>query len=131
MKPDNVQTKVLIAEDTVVGRKVVARILSEAGFEVDAVENGLGVLDLLAATRYDMLIMDCMMPEMDGFACLKELKDRSITVPVIVVTALNDETKRQQANDLGVVDYILKPDLFEHLPELLDQHLPGPRDPRT
>ena len=58
-------------------------------------------------------------PEMDGFLCLEELVKRSIQVPVIVVTALNDEVKHQKVHDLGAVDYILKPDLFEQLPGLL------------
>ena len=123
--------KVAIVDDDPRLRKLIVEEMIDEGVNAFPCETGLKLLQLLERELVDLIFLDLMMPEMDGFACLQELRDRSITVPVIVVTALNDETKRQQANDLGVVDYILKPDLFEHLPELLDQHLPGPRDPRT
>ena len=64
---------------------------------------------------------------MDGFTCLQHLKTRQQTAPILVVTAFNDESKRQESLDQGASDYILKPDLFERLPELLQQYLPGHR----
>ncbi len=130
MKPDNVQTRVLIAEDTVVGRKVVARILSEAGFEVDAVENGLGVLDLLAATRYDMLIMDCMMPEMDGFATARAIRSGSAGeacsgIPIIAISGLASEEDRQVCLEAGMNDLVQKPITHDNLLPVIHSVLAG------
>ena len=62
-----------------------------------------------------------MLPGMDGLACLRELRRLPSETPhrVVIVTALNDTEARQQALSLGAEDYILKPDLFERLPQLL------------
>ena len=60
---------------------------------------------------------------MDGMTCLQRLRKRCNVVPVLVVTAFNEDNKRSQANALGANDFILKPDLFELLPELLERYL--------
>ena len=84
---------------------------------------GQELLDLLEIEQVDLIFLDLMMPVMDGLTCLRHLKQRNVTVPVLVVTAFNDESKRQESLESGATDYILKPDLFERLPELLDQYL--------
>jgi response regulator of citrate/malate metabolism len=64
---------------------------------------------------------------MDGLTCLRHLNERAVKIPALVVTSFNDESKRQEAMDNGATDYIIKPDLFERLPELLDRYLKKPR----
>ena len=64
-----------------------------------------------------------MMPKMDGMTCLQRLNESFNVVPVVVVTAFNEDDKRSEAKALGARDYILKPDLFELLPELLERYL--------
>jgi len=118
--------QVAIVDDDPRLRKLIAEELIDEGMNPLPCETGLSLLELLECESVDLILLDLMMPAMDGIACLKELRTRSIQIPVIVVTALNDEIKRQNVHDLGAADYILKPDLFERLPELLDQHLPNP-----
>jgi len=118
--------QVAIVDDDPRLRKLIAEELIDEGMNPLPCETGLSLLELLECESVDLILLDLMMPAMDGIACLKELQTRSIQIPVIVVTALNDEIKRQNVHDLGAADYILKPDLFERLPELLDQHLPNP-----
>ena len=122
------QFKVAVVDDDPRLRKLIVEELTDEGVTPLPCETGQKLLDLLQSESVDLILLDLMMPEMDGFLCLEELVKRSIQVPVIVVTALNDEVKHQKVHDLGAVDYILKPDLFERLPELLNQHLPRPRN---
>ena len=119
--------KVAVVDDDPRLRTLIAEELIDEGVTPLPCETGLSLLELLENESVDLIMLDLMMPGMDGVACLEEMRQRFIKIPVIVVTALNDEIKRKSVHDLGAADYILKPDLFERLPELLDQHLPGPR----
>ncbi|MAR06485.1 MAG: hypothetical protein CL862_05235 [Cyanobium sp. NAT70] len=71
----------------------------------------------------DLVLLDLMLPGMDGLSCLQQLTERQSTnckPRVVIVTALNDDEKRQQALAAGAEDYVLKPDLFLRLPEILN-----------
>ncbi len=69
--------------------------------------------------KVDLVLLDLMLPGMDGLRCLKQLHQRIVMPRVIIVTAVNDNEKRSQALANGAEDYILKPNLFEILPSLL------------
>ena len=80
----------------------------------------------LKNTQIDLILLDLMMPGMDGFACLKALRDCQYAGAVVVVTAHGDSGCRNQVIEAGASDYVLKPDLFEVLPDLLTQYLKQP-----
>ena len=69
----------------------------------------------------DLVLMDLMLPGMDGLNCLRTFRQMPglQECPVVIVTALNDAAKRRKSRELGAIDYILKPDLFDQLPQLL------------
>ena len=69
----------------------------------------------------DLVLLDLMLPGIDGMECLHRLRQMPSMrrCPVVVVTALNDAAKRHETQQLGALDYILKPDLFDQLPQLL------------
>ena len=69
----------------------------------------------------DLVLMDLMLPGMDGLNCLRTFRQMPgfQQCPVVIVTALNDSAKRRESRELGAIDYILKPDLFDQLPQLL------------
>ena len=69
--------------------------------------------------RFDLVLLDLMLPGMDGLCCLRNMRQTSMMPRVVIVTALNDSEKRRQALADGAEDYVLKPDLFQRLPETL------------
>ncbi|WP_114992911.1 response regulator [Synechococcus sp. UW179A] len=108
-------------------RSLIAEELFDEGVHPLACSTGQELLDCLAAERIDLILIDLMMPVMDGLSCLRHLNEHTENIPILVVTAFNDEVKRQESMENGATDYIVKPDLFERLPELLDRHLKHPR----
>lgn len=93
-----------------------------------------GVTPVLCASGYEMLesikkydvkliLLDLMMPGMDGFQCLKELRAQAFQGVVVIVTALSDDSKRREALSEGASDYVVKPNLFSSLPGILDRYI--------
>tara|TARA_B100000674_G_C37684482_1_gene843054 strand:+ start:94 stop:486 length:393 start_codon:yes stop_codon:yes gene_type:complete len=117
------QLRVAYVDDDPRLRSLMSEELVDEGVEPQICNTGQDLLDLLDEKQIDLIFLDLMMPVMDGLTCLRHLKQRNVTVPVLVVTAFNDESKRQESLESGATDYILKPDLFERLPEFLDQYL--------
>ncbi|QNI58560.1 two-component system response regulator RR class I (RRI)-CheY [Synechococcus sp. BIOS-U3-1] len=109
-------------------RTLIAEELFDEGVHPLACSTGQELLDCLNLEKIDLILLDLMMPVMDGLTCLRHLKEKKTNIPILVVTAFNDDEKRQVSMENGAVDYIIKPDLFERLPELLDRHLKKPRN---
>lgn len=117
--PDD-QLKVLIAEDTVVGRQVLTRILTEAGCQVNAVANGQGVIKMLAGNEFHLVIMDCMMPGMDGFAASRAIRsgqagEANSSLPIIAISGLASEEDRRSCLEAGMDELVQKPITRENL----------------
>ena len=108
-------------------RSLIAEELLDEGVQPLACSTGQELLDCLDVEKVDLIFLDLMMPVMDGLTCLRHLNERAVKIPALVVTSFNDESKRQEAMDNGATDYIIKPDLFDRLPELLDRYLNKPR----
>ena len=114
---------VAIVDDDPRLRELIRDELIDEGVEAVACPDGEALLELLNQRKIDLILLDLMMPRMDGMTCLQRLNERSNTIPVLVVTAFNEDQKRIEAKALGASDFILKPDLFELLPELLERFL--------
>jgi CheY-like chemotaxis protein len=101
---------VMVVDDTAVIRETVARLLRHEGFETVCAANGKEALSKLQLSLPDLIILDLMMPVMDGLRCLEELRRHPQwqTLPVIVMTAMADEENHHLAAGLGVQDYIVK-----------------------
>jgi len=100
--------KILIVDDEVKIREVVKEYSKVSGFECDEAENGKQAIELISNNDYDCVILDIMMPELDGFtACkkIKELKD----VPIIMLSARQEEDDKLFSFNIGVDDYVTKP----------------------
>lgn len=102
---------VLVVEDEEHIRTVIEYNLRRQGFDVYTAENGLDGLDLVRRVRPDVVLLDWMMPEMDGLEVLAELKRDPITedIPVLMLTAKGMAADIEKALELGADDYITKP----------------------
>ncbi len=111
---------VLVVEDNIVNQKLVKMTLEKRGFSVDVASNGIEALDMLKRLQYDLVFMDCQMPEMDGYEATLEIRryeNGSRHTPIIAMTAHTMKGDRERCLEAGMDDYISKPikkeDLFD------------------
>ena len=100
--------KILVVDDEKLIRMVINEYLSNANYDVYEAVDGEQALDILKREKFDLLILDVMMPKMDGFTLLQELP-KSMHIPTIVLSARGEEFDKLQGFDLGIDDYITKP----------------------
>ena len=101
--------RILLAEDELALSKALTKILELNNFSVDAVYNGVDAVDYLDSGNYDILVLDVMMPELDGFEVLKTIRSKGINIPVLMLTAKNDVEDKVFGLDSGANDYLTKP----------------------
>ncbi len=106
---------VLVAEDDRRLARVIERVLTEEGHRVDLAFDGEDALALGAEGTFDVLVLDVMMPRLDGFAVLAELRRRGVGTPVLLLTARGEVEDRVRGLDLGADDYLTKPFAFAEL----------------
>ncbi|WP_435922994.1 response regulator transcription factor [Paenibacillus sp. DYY-L-2] len=107
--------KILIAEDEIHLAEALSQILKKQNYSVDVVHDGRSALDDALTGIYDLLLLDVMMPEMDGFAVLKSLREEGVSTPVILLTAKGEINDKVTGLDYGADDYIPKPFATEEL----------------
>lgn len=100
--------KILICDDEPGLRTIIKRYAQFEGYETVGAENGLEAVEVCAKERFDIIIMDIMMPVLDGFSAVEEIRKTS-DVPVIMLTAKGEEYDRIRGFELGVDDYVVKP----------------------
>jgi CheY-like chemotaxis protein len=123
------RTRILLAEDHRVDQRVVSKMLERLGCRVDIVGNGREAVEALHNVDYDIVLMDCRMPELDGYAATRQIRDevrgeRKIVIVGITANALGGD--REKCLDAGMDDYLTKPVLLEELDKMLARWLmPG------
>jgi len=119
---------ILVAEDYPINQQVAQLYLDELGFSVHIVENGEEAVAAVKTTNYNLILMDCQMPEMDGFAATQAIREYEKRlgrhVPIIAMTARSMGGDREHCLEVGMDDYISKPVEPSELRRILDKWIP-------
>ena len=129
--------RVLVAEDNAINQLYIAELLNHFGCTCDVVVNGEEALAAVQQQHYDLVLMDCQMPEMDGFTASREIRRReaaagaSRQIPIIALTANALKGNRERCLNAGMSDYLSKPIESYQLHEMLQKYLSPAQTPPT
>jgi signal transduction histidine kinase/DNA-binding response OmpR family regulator len=131
--------RVLLAEDHPVNQEVAAQMLRLAGYEVDVVDDGEAAVAAARSARYDVVLMDCLMPQMDGFAATARLRELDVRgahaaaarLPIIALTANVMKGDAEACLAAGMDDYLAKPFTREQLVAAIERRLGSAQNGRT
>jgi len=118
------KARVLLAEDNLVNQKVAITQLKRLGYEADVVSNGVEALEALNKKKYDVILMDCQMPEMDGFEATRRIRGMSESlghVRIVAMTANAMQGDRERCLKEGMDAYIAKPVALDELRTILEK----------
>ena len=118
------QLNILLAEDNAVNQTLAVRLLGKIGYRADVVENGLDAVDRVRSGRYDLVLMDCQMPEMDGYqatAEIRRLEAGKRHTNIVAVTANAMRGDREKCLQAGMDDYLAKPIQLTKLKSVLER----------
>ncbi|MZP30844.1 PAS domain S-box protein [Heliobacterium undosum] len=119
---------ILLVEDNKVNQKLALALLNKIGLSVDVANNGMEAIQAVTEKAYDLIFMDCQMPELDGFETTQIIREWEQTtkqhIPIIAMTAMAMQGDREKCLHAGMDDYISKPIMLEQLIALLERWLP-------
>ncbi|MEO7103606.1 MAG: response regulator [Gemmatimonadaceae bacterium] len=125
---DKARARVLVAEDNPVNQRVASHMLNKLGYRCDIASNGKEAVDMLAQLPYDLVLMDCQMPEMDGYMATRTIREREISggrhTPIIAMTANAMREDRARCLDAGMDGFIPKPIALEELETAMECWIP-------
>ena len=126
----NVDKSILVVEDNPTNQKILERLLFKAGYQCDVVVNGREAVDSVLNNTYDLVLMDCHMPEMDGYDAAQLIVEKmgDEAPPIVAVTANASDEDRLRCRDCGMIDFIAKPVRLPLLQKVLDTHLSSVTD---
>lgn len=121
-------SRILVVEDNMVNQIVATEILEQAGYVVDIADNGRQAIDKLGTSSFDLILMDCQMPVLDGFEASREIRatekeNNAPNIPIVALTANALKGDRERCLEAGMNDYITKPIDAEELCALLEKYL--------
>jgi CheY-like chemotaxis protein len=112
--------EILIAEDNIINQKLIVKILSKLGYSPDTAADGVEVLNMLKKKKYDLILMDIQMPNMDGIEATHAIRRENAQIPFIVAMTANAfDEDRQNCINAGMTDYLAKPFKLEALLNIL------------
>ncbi len=120
--------RILLVEDNIINQTVARKLLKKNGYATDVAANGQLALEALSTASYDLVLMDCQMPVMDGYEATRRIRaeDPAVfdpSIPIIAMTANALPGDREKCLDAGMDDYIAKPIRVSTLTEVLRKYL--------
>jgi len=126
MTEEKEKKAILIVDDVAANLELISINLTQEGYRIITAESGFAALDAINFEKPGLVLLDIMMPEMDGIETLKRIKAIDPDIPVAMVTSVWDEKEANRAMDAGAFEYITKPIDFDHLKmAVLIKLLPG------
>lgn len=125
-KATSTEFQILLVEDNTINQKVAQMMIKDLGYHVDVANNGIEALNTFNARKYDLILMDCLMPEMDGFEatrCIRAAGPLGMRTPIIAMTANAFAQDRAECLAAGMTDYLSKPVRQQELKEKLEHWL--------
>ncbi|HWM44612.1 MAG TPA: response regulator [Burkholderiales bacterium] len=127
--PAGLRGNILLVEDNLINQQVALGILQIQGYNVTVVNNGREALDACAQGSFDLILMDCHMPEMDGFEATREIRERERAssakrLPIVALTANAMAQDREECLHAGMDDHLSKPFSMQTLQDMLDRWMP-------
>ncbi|NOT69967.1 MAG: heavy metal response regulator transcription factor [Hyphomicrobium sp.] len=107
--------KILVIEDDAKAASLMSKGLTQEGFVVDTCNNGEDGLELAVSSKPDLMVLDIMLPKLDGWEVLKQMRRLGISMPILILTARDSVDHRVKGLTLGADDYIVKPFAFSEL----------------
>jgi DNA-binding response OmpR family regulator len=109
--PETNEAQVLVVDDNEMNRDMLSRRLERQGYHVIVAENGMRALELVAENAFDLILLDIMMPKLNGYEVLERLKTDQATrhIPIIMISAVDDLDSVVKCIELGAEDYLFKP----------------------
>lgn len=125
--------KIILAEDNIINQKVVIKMLEKNGYVCDLAKNGKEIVEILKENTYEIILMDCQMPELDGYDATKEIrkiekKQQRKPSYIIALTAFALEGDREKCLQVGMDDYLSKPINFDELLEIIHRRESGSKE---
>jgi CheY-like chemotaxis protein len=114
---------IAIVDDDPRIRRLLEEELVDEGYQTTCFSDGFLLLEQISGLQVDLVLLDLMMPQLDGIETLKRLRRIGFKAPIVIFTALSDNEKRREAEAEGANEYILKPDLFENVSKVVSRHL--------
>lgn len=121
--------RVLVVDDNRINRLKLTRALKTEGYDVLEAPGGKEALDALASQQIDLVLLDLLMPDVDGFQVLEKMQagEQTRAIPVVMVTAVDEAEDLKKCMEIGAVDYITKPFDVEILKQRVESHLENAR----
>ena len=113
------ELSILLAEDNLINQKVAQSIFKNIGYEIDIAKNGKEAVEMVEEGDYDVVFMDLMMPVMDGYQATRQIRKLGHTLPLIAMSADEDDLTRKAAFEAGMNEYVSKPARVENIKQLL------------
>jgi len=119
--------KILVAEDSSVIQNLTRRILTIQKYEISSVKNGVQVMEELGKEKFDLVLMDIHMPEMDGMTCAQEIREKNPggneNIPIIAITGNAKNYSMEDFKEAGINDFLPKPLNYDNMVEMVKSYI--------